>query len=92
MREIINQGRCETKRMRAHNGFHGDASFEFFDNVPRLFLLVPADKSIERKNSNLYFRAEQKKEVLGSKRTMTPKSTQSLRPAARSTANSITDQ
>jgi hypothetical protein len=25
-----------------------------------LFLLVPADKSIEHKNSNLYLRAEQK--------------------------------
>ena len=77
--------------MRAHNGLHGDASLELFDDVARLFLLVPADKSIERKNSNLNLRAEQKKAALGIKRTMTPKSTQSLRPAARSTANSITD-
>jgi hypothetical protein len=47
--------------MRAHNGLHGDASFELFDDVARLFLLVPADKSIEHKNSNLNLRAEQKK-------------------------------
>jgi hypothetical protein len=44
--------------MRAHKGLHGDTSFELFDNVARLFLLVPADKSIEHKNSNLSFRAE----------------------------------
>ena len=44
--------------MRAHNGLHGDASFEFFDDVARLFLLVPADKSIEHKNSNLNLHAE----------------------------------
>ena len=47
--------------MRAHNGLHGDASFELFDNVTRLFLLVPADKSIEHKNCNLDLRTEQKK-------------------------------
>lgn len=64
MREIINQGRCETKGMRAHTSLHGDASFEFFDNVTRLFLLVPADKSIEHKNSNLDIRAEQKESSL----------------------------
>ena len=60
MHENLNQERCETKRIRAHNGLHGDASFELFDDVARLFLLVPADKSIEHKNSNLNPRAEQK--------------------------------
>ena len=47
--------------MRAYNGLHGDASFELFDDVTRLFLLVPADKSIEHKNCNLDLRAEPKK-------------------------------
>lgn len=53
MRNIINQGRRETKRMTTHNGLHGDTSFELFDDVARLFLLVPADESIEHKNPNL---------------------------------------
>jgi hypothetical protein len=65
MRKMINHGGCETKRLRAHNGLHGDASFELFDNVTRLFLLVPADKSIEHKNSNLNIRAEQREISLG---------------------------
>ena len=58
MREIINQEKYKTKRMMAHSGFHSDASLEFFDDVARLFLLVPADKSIEHKDSNLNLRAE----------------------------------
>ena len=49
--------------MRAYNGLHGDASFELFDDVTRLFLLVPADKSIEHKNCNLDLRAEPKKKA-----------------------------
>lgn len=60
MCEIINQGRRETKKMRAHSRLHGDASFELFDDVARLFLLVPANESIEHKNSNLSPHAEQK--------------------------------
>ena len=48
----------EDMRLKAHSGLHGDASFELFDDVTRLFLLVPADKSIEHKNSNLNIPAE----------------------------------
>lgn len=51
--------------MRTHNGLHGNTGFEFFDNVTRLFFLVPADKGIERKNSNLNIRAEQKESSPG---------------------------
>ena len=77
--------------MRAHSGLHGDASFELFYDVARLFLLVPADERVEHENSNLNLHAERKKATLVSERTITPKSTQSLRPAARRTASSITD-
>lgn len=63
--EVINRGRCETKRMRAHNGLHGDASFELFDDVTRLFLLVPADKSIAHKNCNQISALSQKKAAQG---------------------------
>ena len=88
--EALIKERCGVKGMRAYNGYHGNACFELFNDIARLFLLIPADECIKHKNSNLRLRAEQTEATLARERTMTPKSTQSLRPAARSTANSMT--
>ena len=51
--------------MRTYSGRHGNARFEFFDDIARLFLLIPADKCVEHKNSNLRPRAEQKVSIPG---------------------------
>lgn len=53
---------CDHKGLGAYNGFHSDTCFELFDDVSRLFLLVPADKRIEHENSNLLLRVRRKED------------------------------
>jgi hypothetical protein len=41
------------KGLGTYDGFHGDACFELFDDVPSLFLLIPTNKRVEHEYGNL---------------------------------------
>lgn len=87
--EVVGNPGCKV-REAAYRGFHSNPCLKLFDDIPSLFLLIPTDESIKHKNSDLPSCVRQDNGGMRSGHTITPKSIQSLRPAERSTASSMT--